>query len=261
MLKQVINRILGRSQKDALLTLRHRIQLFLGRNDLIKLASLQFTNKWGSHWYMKHYQRFFSPLQLERLRILEIGIGGESDPREGGRSLRVWKSFFRNSQIYGIDIHDKKPLEESRITTFRGSQADAVFLKSVAKQVGGFDIIIDDGSHVNDHVIISFETLFPFLSENGLYVVEDTQHSYWPGFGGSSESFEDPRTMMGYFKRLADAINFEEIFKPGYTPSYYDRHVVAIHFFHNMIFVQKGLNDEGSNVLTDNATDRPDIME
>ena len=40
--------------------------------------------------------------------------------------------------------------------------------------VGTFDIILDDRSHLNKDVIQSFETLFPLLNDNGIYIIEDT---------------------------------------------------------------------------------------
>ena len=51
---------------------------------------------------------------------------------------------------------------------------------------------------------------------------------------------------LGFFKSLVDGLNYEEIARPDFTASYLDRHITSIHFYHNMIFIQKGLNKEGS---------------
>ena len=77
----------------------------------------------------------------------------------------------------------------------RFEQADAGFLQKVAGEFGPFDLIIDDGSHVNAHVITTFEVLFPLLKTGGLYVVEDTQTSYWPVLGGSSRNLRLEQTI------------------------------------------------------------------
>jgi len=59
---------------------------------------------------------------------------------------------------------------------------------------------------------------------------------------------------MSYFKRLVDGLNHREVPRgPDFNPGYFDRHVVAVHFYHNLVFVQKGLNDEPSNVLDRSA--------
>jgi len=180
---------------------------------------------------------------------LEIGIGGYEDPEMGGGSLRVWRTYFYRSCIYGIDIYDKSVHEEKRIKTFKGSQVDEKFLSKVVKNIGGIDIIIDDGSHVNDHVIFSFKYLFPILDDNGLYIIEDTQTSYWNHAGGTSENFNSKSTIMGFFKSLVDGLNYEELEIENYEANYYERNIVSIHFYHNLIFIQKGLNNEGSNLV------------
>jgi hypothetical protein len=225
---------------------------FYYRNDLPRLASLYFTDKWNIHWYAVHYQHYFQPWRKKKFNLLEIGIGGFADPKAGGESLRMWKAYFRKAIVYGIDIYDKKALEENRIRIEQGSQEDEAFLKRLSEKAGGFDLIIDDGSHVNRHAIKTFQILFPLLRPGGIYVVEDTQSSYWPGFGGSSDDLRREDTIMGYFKGLTDGLNYEERIQPGYAPTYFDRNITGIHFFHNLIFILKGDNNEGSNLLEKN---------
>jgi len=232
-----------------------RLLAYGARKDLSRLAVLFGTDKWNSHWYTPHYEEHFRNLRGKRLNLLEIGIGGYANPREGCHSLRMWKAYFRKGRIYGIDVYDKKSLEEPRIHLFQGSQDDEAFLRSVSERAGGFDIVVDDGSHLNEQVIKSFEVLFPLLREGGIYVVEDTQFSYWPGCGGNLDDPNDPKTIMGYFKRLADGLNYEERLKPGYAPTYLDQHIIGIHFYHNLVFVLKGDNREGSNVVRNNDSD------
>jgi tetratricopeptide (TPR) repeat protein len=221
------------------------------RASLMDLAQRFRTDKWLSHYYARHYQKHFLPRRLAALNLLEIGVGGYGNPRGGGASLRMWKAFFPNARIFSLDINDKSAVEEERIRIFHGSQDDPEFLRHVAAEIGRLDIIIDDGSHINQHVITAFETLFPLLADDGIYAVEDTQTSYWPSYGGSSEDLEKTGTMHTLFKRLTDGLNYEERLIPGYEPSYFDRHIVAMHFYHNLVFIYKGENDEGSNFVTD----------
>ena len=54
-----------------------------------------------------------------------------------------------------------------------GDQNDPAILNEMATRHGPFDIIIDDGSHVGEHIITSFRALFPDLTANGLYAIED----------------------------------------------------------------------------------------
>jgi hypothetical protein len=218
-------------------------------NNLPALALAMGTDKEGIHYYTKHYAFHFSHLRHRRLKILEIGV-------EQGASLKTWRAYFPNSKIYGIDILDKKYYNSHRIKTFQGSQADPEFLRNVIKLIGAPDIIIDDGSHINEHVIISFNTLFPLLAPNGIYAIEDLQSSYWTlgstddvtDWGGSMNS--SAPTSMNFLKSLVDGINYEE-FPPStnHNPSYYDKHITGIHFYHSLAFIYKGFNNEGSSAF------------
>ena len=214
--------------------------------DLTSLAEKYGTDKTGIHFYTQHYETHFGRFRNEKINLLEIGVGGYEKPDEGGESLRMWKEYFPHGNIYSLDVYDKRQLEEERIRIFQGSQVDRSFLESMVNETGPLDIIIDDGSHLNDHVIRTFEILFPLLKEGGIYAVEDVQTSYWPDHGGDSFNLRKNHTTMNYFKGLADGINYEEFDNPYYQPTYFDRHIVSIHFYHNLIFIHKGMNNEGS---------------
>jgi hypothetical protein len=222
------------------------------RNNLEKLALLYGSDKAGSHHYIKHYETYFKKFKKRKINLLEIGVGGYKHADQGGASLRMWKKYFRNGKIFAIDIYDKTPLNENRINIFKGNQTNRTFLKDVVDSIGQIDLIIDDGSHVNDHIIKSFQFLFPYLKNGGVYVIEDVQTSYWPSFGGNSNNLNDPTTAMNYFKKLTDSINFQELMINNYEPTYFDKHIVGIHFYHNMIFVFKDENNEVSNFLVEN---------
>lgn len=217
--------------------------------DLVTLALKHGTDKQNGHSYAQHYQRHFEPFRDRPITLLEIGIGGYGDPRAGGESLRLWKEYFPRAQIVGLDIHEKSGLREDRIHTVMGSQDDPNVIRDLVAEFGGFDLVIDDGSHVSAQVIRSFELLFPELRSGGLYVVEDLQTSYWPGLGGSSADLRRDGTSINYFKALVDNLNYNEIIRPGYVPSYLDENVFALSFYHNLLFVEKADNREPSNHL------------
>jgi len=213
--------------------------------DLTALATHFGTDKWGSHRYAQHYQRHLEHLRNRPINLLEIGVGGYANPAKGGESLRMWKQFFPQGEIFGLDLHDKSQLQEPRVHIFRGDQSDPGSLRRAAEQIGRIDVIIDDGSHLSPHVITTFETLFPLLDAHGIYIIEDLQTSYWPEWSGS-EDRGAPDTSMALLKRLVDGLNHEEFVEEGYEPTYTDQHVVAAHFYHNVAILQKGFNAEGT---------------
>ena len=147
--------------------------------------------------------------------MLEIGVGGYERPTEGGRSLRMWKAYFHRSNIVSIDIQDYTWLAERRIDIRQLDQTDNAGLTRLSSEYGGFDIIIDDGSHLNEHVIATFKVLFPLLRPNGLYAVEDTQTAYWPNCGGG---IDNPGSSVNFFKKLVDSLNYAEYPIVDYTP-------------------------------------------
>ena len=218
-------------------------------NNLDEIGRIYETDKIIGHYYTQHYYSHFKKMRYKKINLLEIGVGGYKNPKSGGDSLRMWKTYFPFAQIYGIDIYDKKPLEEKRIKIFQGSQIDSKFLDDICKSAKSFDIIIDDGSHINEHVIETFKILFPKLNNGGIYVIEDTQTSYWEEFGGTSKDLKNEKTMMNFFKHLTDGLNHKEFQIANYEPGYFDKKIISIHFYHNLIFIYKGDNDELSNVL------------
>lgn len=222
-------------------------------DDLSRFALLHGTDKNAGHSYTRHYHRHFAPLRGEAIRLLEIGIGGYADPDAGGASLRMWRDYFASGEIFGLDYHAKNVREE-RVRVFQGSQADPRVLAQLLDATGGegFDVVIDDGSHRSEHVTATFMMLFQFVRAGGWYVIEDTQTAYWPSFGTQDTAGSRRLSMMEFFKNLADGLNWREIHAPGYQPTYLDLNVESLHFYHNLVFVRKGRNDEESNIVAAN---------
>jgi len=134
----------------------------------------------GEHGYLNHYYEFFKEHRYKNLKILEIGI-------YNGASLRLWKEFFPNSEVYGIDNQTKtdaggafcsdltiEDLNQIGVKTFLADQSKEEDLEEFIKfSGGGFDIIIDDGSHQQQDQQLSLGVLFPFLKSGGIYIIED----------------------------------------------------------------------------------------
>lgn len=215
--------------------------------DLNALAVRYLSDKWGGlHWFTPHYAHHLGYLRDRPVRVLEIGVGGFDSPEEGGGSLKMWRRFFPRGLVYGLDIFDKSAFDQPRVKTLVGDQNDPEYLRSLVRAHGPFDIIIDDGSHLNEHIRTSFDTLFPLLQSGGMYVIEDLWTTYVPGFGGDAGKVGGPKTSIGLLKSLVDGINHEE--HSGETakrPSEIESGVVGVHIYHNIAFIEKGINAEG----------------
>lgn len=164
------------------------------------------VHKW--HHYLPLYDRYFAAYRARQVllpfmkkrkypRFLEIGV-------QNGGSLQLWRRYFgRSAVIFGIDIDPAcAALDGECGNAVRiGSQADPAFLRKVVEEMGGLDIVLDDGSHVASHQRTSFETLFPLLNQGGLYLIEDLHTSYWTQFEGS---YVSQRSSVALCKTLID---------------------------------------------------------
>ncbi len=229
---------------EAQLTPAQRRRRELRQMDLTQLALHFKTDKAGRHHYTQHYERHLQHLRTKKFTLLEIGIGGYRRQGKGGASLRMWKHYFRRAQIVGLDIEDKRFVEAPRIKVYVGSQTDEQLLEQIVRESGGVQVVVDDGSHRPEHIRETFRILFPLLADDGIYIIEDTQTSYWPRWGGDTDR-HSRETTMALAKDLLDGLNFEE-FEGDYEPTYADRHVVGLHAYHNLVIIEKGLNNEGS---------------
>lgn len=203
------------------------------------IAKLHGTDKLY-HGYISYYSKYFAPLRYKRIKLLEIGVGGFQDPMIGGESLRTWKDYFPFGKICGIDIIDKSSLKENRIEIFQGDQSDKQSLVKIVNKFGRPDIIIDDGSHRSEHVITSFNALFPLLKNRGIYVIEDLHTSYWRHFNNNIGDLNSPCTSAGMIKNLIDGLNYQAI--PKREPCYTDQNIIEIHCFPKIVFILKDKN-------------------
>jgi cephalosporin hydroxylase len=198
-----------------------------------ELAQLFFAtrgrmiHKWPH--YLAAYERYFAGFRGTPVRMLEIGVSG-------GGSLDLWRRYFGPAAtIFGVDIDPAcagrvDPPNQVRI----GSQADPAFLKSVVAEMGGVDIVLDDGSHIARHQLVSFQTLFPALSDGGLYVIEDLQTAYWPDYDGG---YRRAGTAIALVRRLIDDMHAWYHRKPT-TTSARDE-VGAIHVHDATVVIEK----------------------
>lgn len=182
--------------------------------------------------FIQLYEKYFTPLRDSKINILEIGV-------DNGDSLRIWREFFSKANICGIDI-DKKNFRINNTNILQGDQSDLNFLKSLVSEYKKFDIIIDDGSHQAKHIIASFNYLFNYLSDNGLYVIEDLQTSYIPRYGGSRINLKKKKSSMNFIKSLTDSINYEKNNRPFFKKNKFDGLIKSINFYQNIVFIYKG---------------------
>lgn len=149
--------------------------------------------------YTRYYEEWFHSVRNDPLNLLEIGVGR-------GASLRMWKEYFPNAKIYGIDMRPTcKQNDEDKIEIFIGNQNDKWFLERVVEEIGGqLHIVIDDGGHRSELHVSSFEVLFPFVISGGLYIIEDLYVTL--GFVGFKDVPSKSGSTLDYFKLEVDRL-------------------------------------------------------
>lgn len=138
------------------------------------------------------------------VRMLEIGLGCGM-PQGPGGSLHMWRTLFQAPLV--LDLHMMEFAEDCgrkfqtshpemfsnpTVGLHFGNQYSGADLDRVVAESGGkpFDLVVDDGSHVNEHQRFSLLHLFPHLAAGGVYVIEDTHSACmdWKvNYGGDKE--------------------------------------------------------------------------
>jgi len=128
---------------------------------------------------------------------------------------------------------DKNPVElndpTNRIFIYQGNQEDKNILDKIRMETSkdGFDIIIDDASHIGELTKVSFWHLFDnHLKPGGVYVIEDWGTGYWRGWLDGEFCLVPPKDenhqfkshqhgMVGFIKQLVDEQGMNDITKPN----------------------------------------------
>jgi demethylmacrocin O-methyltransferase len=199
------------------------------------------------HNYNKTYCRYFDQLRNNPVKLLEIGVSA-------GHSVQVWTKYFANGTVVGFDqdIRINQYGATDRLTLIQGDQQDAELLTKISNEHGPFDIIIDDGSHIDAITKKSFDTLFPLLAPGGLYIVEDLHTSYQPIVHGIPNSC----VFIDHVKELIDCVNSHGCCSSGdmlrcthnNPESQYcshnkmqnmDKLIEFVHAYKNLVFIKK----------------------
>lgn len=197
--------------------------------------------------YLRRYAPLLEPVRVSVTNVLEIGV-------EDGHSLRMWRDYFPNAVIHGVDIDPKaRSHEGERIKVWIGESTDATQMEKLIREIGTpIELIIDDGSHHPFDQIATFKTLFPFLATNGHYFVEDV--------GGTRGPLR--LRALRAFMELAEAINYwPKGVSAYYAPqmsfdvdNYWINNVIGVSFFRHLVMVEKGRNP-GDNTYLQSPAD------
>lgn len=183
------------------------------------------TSDKRQHRFGHMYAEYFDPIKYDKVAFLEIGL-------RGGDSIALWRNFFPNARIYGLDKGQffqgfRSHAGDENVKIFVGDQANATFLRQmkevIRREVGSLDFLIDDGGHTMRQQQTSLIELLPIVKPGGYYFIEDLETSYYEK--GSYGCYGQPcgggppgkrGTTIAVLKSMIDVLN--EDFIPGPNP-------------------------------------------
>jgi SAM-dependent methyltransferase len=170
---------------------------------LAEISALYDTDKSSSQGYLSDFEEVMGPRRGRPSAVLELGIFH-------GGSLQMWRDYFVGGPVIGLDLHSVEvPDPSGRIKTFAGSQDDRELLDRIRAETApdGFDVIVDDCSHLGRLTSASFWHLYPnHLRPGGVYVIEDWGTGYWDSWPDGHHASDDvalagPRSSSGGLPR------------------------------------------------------------
>ena len=163
----------------------------------------------NEHNFAQYYSQIFHNQKDKIENFLEIGLGTNdinmpSNMGKDGKplaSLRAWRDYFKNANIYGADIDRNILNDENRIKTFYVDQTNPDSIKDLFNQIGNkrFDIILEDGLHEFNANICFFENAINFLKTDGVYIIEDVY-------------YKDQEKFIRYFEKTSYNFSIVDIF-------------------------------------------------
>lgn len=173
-------------------------------NPLEVLGRRYGTDKISTHGYHVFYHDALKHLRDTKFNMMEIGVADF-------RSVDMWKVYFPFAKVYGIDIG--KEYSDERVTIFKGDQSNqADLLNIIGKMNTKCDFINDDGSHIPEHQLLTFDLFFSqLLNDGGIYIIEDVEVSYWKRGGlygyPTAYGYGHPSSIVEKFKIIIDFLN------------------------------------------------------
>lgn len=211
------------------------------------------SDKYFSHHYERYYSSWLAPYRsLPKVKVLEIGA-------YTGKSLRVWDRYFTDpAMIMGLAYQGdgKKTYEQVKgyndtaMHVYFGDQSKKETMDFLAEK-GPWDVLIDDGSHVPQHMIFSFFSLWKSVRPGGVYIVEDLETNYWrhgrevykyvlehTGFGAEPEHSFVAKLLQIQQVMVRNQVNYE-----GMSVMEGDNDICSVEWGMNVVIVRKCEDD------------------
>jgi hypothetical protein len=123
--------------------------------------------------------------------ILEIGVGGfniydRNIQWGGGGGVLLWRDYFENAKIHGIDILEEEYISsvvknDDRIILYPSTDGydKEQFTSNFVEKDVKFDIVIADARHSLMNMVKFIKLYSQLLKDDGVLIIERIQHNTW----------------------------------------------------------------------------------
>ena len=216
-----------------------RLEVFFDKN------KGNLIHKWVH--YFDIYDRHFSAFRGKNITVVEFGVSH-------GGSLNMWRDYFGpKARIIGIDINPEcEKFATKNTEIYIGDQEDKDFLRSLMDKIGKVDIVIEDGGHTMLQQINTFEEVYPKMSDNGVFLIEDLHTSYWDGYGGG---YRKQGTFIEKAKGLIDDLNAWHSKDPeSFKVTDFTKTTHSMHFYDSIIVFERKIITQPYHKMTGEQT-------
>lgn len=151
---------------------------------LEEIVNNSLTDKNTGHSYLPLYQTLLEKKKETAQNVLEVGIGNFG-PKNGG-SIKLWRDFFTNATIYGLDILPinrviDELLTDDRVVLYTSIDAynENFFKHNFLNENIKCDFMLDDGPHTLESMIQFIKLYSQIMTDDGILIIEDVQSFDW----------------------------------------------------------------------------------
>ena len=151
---------------------------------LLELVNNSKTDKNTIHSYLPLYQKLLESKRHTATNVLEIGIGDFGE--KNGGSIKLWKDYFTNATIYGLDILPidrvmDELLNDDRVVLYTSTDAynDEFFMTNFLHKNIKCDFMLDDGPHTLESMKQFIKLYSQIMTNDGILIIEDVPSADW----------------------------------------------------------------------------------
>ena len=158
--------------------------MIFSSTNLCNLVDNTLTDKNTTHSYINLYEQLLNSKKETAKYVLEIGLGDFQE--KNGGSIKLWKDYFLNATIFGLDILDNTRIidelkSDSRVVLYTSTDAynETFFQNTFLDKNIKCDFMLDDGPQTLESMVQFIKLYSQIMADDGILIIEDVQSMGW----------------------------------------------------------------------------------